>query len=345
MEKRIVWFGVLWKMGLRRPVLWLQTGAMVLFLWLAVTVTLPDKGNMCVLLYNEDGDFGEKLIENLINSDSSFSFREVQGEKEMYQEILAGRAECGFWLKKGLEEGLRQEKEQGLVCFVGSELGSKGISVRETFYQELFSLSSDLLLQRRAEDLFEENVREDALAYMRMRNSDYLTGNEVFHVIYEEIGDEKGRESGNGPIHPIRGIAAAIILLNILLLQGEDIGCKKGGYEKSLPSWERREFLFWKYLIGSFPLVLAAFLSYQMFGLGSNPLLEMGKLLALLVVSSLWVMVLGISIRKEAAYYGWLCPAFTMNLLLPPVFFSFSTYIPAVGGLNWLLPVGIYLKM
>lgn len=345
MEKRIIWIGALLKTRLKKPILWVQAAAMILLMWLAFTVKLPDQENMHVLIYNEDGLFGEQLIEKLKQSPGEFLFQKAGSPQELRQEILSGKAECGFILKKGLEEGLQKEETKEQILFVSSDMSSKGSSVLESFYQELFSVYSDMLLEHRAPQLFHQEDMADAILFMKERNEYYKASEKVFDVTYEYVDGGAKRKQEQKDVFPIRGIAASMILLHMMLAGGEAVSSKRGMYENNLTIWEKREFLFWKYMISSLVMAVTALIGFRLFGVEEIFISEVCKMAFFLIVSSVWVILLGTCLTKEAVYYGCICPLLTANLLLPPVFFEISSYIPAVRWLNWLLPVGIYLKM
>ncbi len=345
MEKRLIWIEVLLKIRLKKSVLWIQAAAMLFLMWMASVIVLPDHENMHVLVYNEDGSFGEQFIENLKENAGEFLFQETDDPEILRQEILAGHAKYGLILKAGLEEGLQKEETEDLILFISSEMSDNGSSVLETVYQALFSVYSTMLLEHRAPQIFEQEVLEDALALMKERNEYYKTSEKVFDVTYEYLSDVKEKQQEERDVFPIRGIAASMILLHMMLAGGETVSLGKGSYEHNLRKWEKREYLFWKYIISSVLLAVTAVIGCNIFGVGKSLTTEVLNMVFFLFAGSLWVILLGIWLKKEAVYYGCICPLLAVNVILPPVFFGISTYIPAVRWINWLLPVGIYLKM
>ncbi|MCI8281338.1 MAG: hypothetical protein HFI76_06535 [Lachnospiraceae bacterium] len=345
MEKRLIWIGALLKIRLKKPVLWIQAAVMLILMWMVSSTVLPNQENTYVLIYNEDGFFGEQLIEHLEQGYGEFIFQEAGSPQELRGEILAGHAECGFILEKGLEEGLQREETKELILFICSDMSNKASSVLETFYQELFSMYSTILLEHRAPQLFHQEVLKDALTFMKERNEYYKKSEKVFDVTYEYVDSVQEKQQEEKDVFPIRGIAASMILLHMMLVGGEAVSSGRSAYEKNLRIWEKREFLFWKYVISSIILAAAAIIGFQILEVGGNLIIESVKMMVFLGITSLWVILLGTWLKKEAVYYGCICPILVVNLLFPPVFFSIAAYIPAVRWLNFLLPVGIYLKI
>lgn len=357
MEKRIYWGLALCKLQLCKPVLWVQMVILILLLWLVGFVSVPRPDNLEVLLCNEDGAFAQNLIERLKHSTGAFQFREVESREALFEELESGNAECGFICNQGLEAGLKQEKTNGLVTFVSVSGGQKGAGAGETVYQELFSMYSDLLLEHRAAELFEPPDLKEGLEYLRERNAYYKNSGRVFQVIYEtveqtgnrgeqsadetsELKDQTGRGKGTDPV---RGIAAMVILLQMLLICGEEKAPKGACFEACLPIGARSEFRLQKYLIGAAPLAIVSLCAYVLLKINQPMILEALRMIGFLLFSAVWVLLVGGRIKSRASYYGWLCPLIGLNLLLPPVFFQLSAYVPAVRWLNYLLPVGVYL--
>lgn len=338
---------------------------LILLLWLVGNVSLPQPEHLDVLLCNEDGAFAQNLIERLKHNTGAFQFREVESRDALFKELSAGNAECGFICNQGLEAGLKQEKTQGCVTFVSTSGSRKSAGAGETFYQELFSMYSDLLLEHRAAEIFEPKDLPEALNYLKERNAYYQDSDRVFQVIYETVEqtdnraaqavgaeEERADISGaqrkdeaepKGGTDPVRGIAAIVILLQMLMICGEEKAPQGAGFEACLPAGARMEFRLQKYLIGAVPLAITSLTAYVFLNVNQPIIFESLKMIGFLLFSAVWVLLIGGRFKSRAAYYGWLCPLIGLNLLLPPVFFQLSAYVPAVRWLNYLLPVGVYL--
>lgn len=351
MEKRINWCLMLCKLWLLKPIMWVQMAVLILLLWLVGSVSVPQPDHLDVLLCNEDGAFAQNLIERLKHSTGAFQFREVESRDALFKELSAGNAECGFICNQGLEAGLKQEKTQGCVTFVSISGSRKSAGAGETFYQELFSMYSDLLLEHRAAEIFEPKDLPEALNFMKERNAYYQDSDRVFRVIYETVEQTDNRAAQavgaaaepKGGTDPVRGIAAIVILLQMLMICGEEKAPGGAGFEACLPAGARMEFRLQKYLIGAVPLAITSLTAYVFLNVNQPIIFESLKMIGFLLFSAVWVLLIGGRFKNRAAYYGWLCPLIGLNLLLPPVFFQLSAYVPAVRWLNYLLPVGVYL--
>lgn len=344
MEKRVIWCWLQLKLQLKKPVHWIQLLAMGILVWVITAVTLPDNENMQVLLCNEAGAFGEEFVQQLKDCKSLFLFREVKDADTLRQEVLAGRAECGFVLKKGLEEKLIRERPQQLIQFFCPDASTKEAVVRETVFRELFAYSSNMLLEQTSAAAFSGKDKEKAIAFARERNAYYQNSDEVFDVIYETVDVEENREQQRGA-QPVRGMIAAVIFLNMLLMKGEDISGQSGGYAQGLSKAEKRSFFFWRYMSGSVILGAAGITMLKVLGMQENIFYELLKMMIFFAVSGIWVNIAGSLLKRETVYFGWICPLLALNLVLPPVFWDLASYVPAIGRINRLLPVGIYLEL
>lgn len=345
MEKLVIWSQLQLKLQAKRIVLWVEVIAMILLTLLVLHIHLPDNTNVQILLYSKDGDFAELLMQRLEEKTGLFVFQRCDSQEKMRQEILAGKAECGFVLKDGMEEKIRRDEWQDIVVCISSGGSNKTSVVCETFYQEMFSLYSEIFLEQQMEQVVEPEQLEEVIAYIKEQNSVYIQEKGVFDIVYEGIETVDGQEKPQREVQTIRGLVAVIIFLNMLIVRGEELAGRGEAYIKNLPQRERKYFLFCKYFMSSVVLAILSIIVFQMTGIGENIFWEAAKMIVFLAISAIWIIIVGGFIKKGTTYYGWICPIVVINLLLPPVFLDLVVYIPAIETLNWLLPIGIYLKM
>lgn len=318
---------------------------MVFLAWLVPRVVLPDSANTKVVMCSEDGTFGQELIVRLKEADRLFVFEEVEDEETLRRQILSGEAESGLVIKEGCWEKLCRGDTEDVFRLYCSGTDGKQSLLRETVCREFFRSYSVILLETLGEDFFEEENRQEAVSYMLERNDWYQSGNDVFDVDYEEIETVEIKGEAKDNVLPLRGIVATIIFLGMLLEKGAELSGQDRQYADNLPRRDKRAYLFWHFLSVSFLPGLAGILLCYGMGEGTHLLLELGKMLAFLLFSGVWVYVLGRLFSREYIFHGWICPLLVVNLLLPPVFFNLSRYVPTLDYINWILPVGFYLKL
>ena len=72
-------------------------------------------------------------------------------------------------------------------------------------------------------------------------------------------------------------------------------------------------------------------------------LLECAWLLIFICICSIWTALVGQLIHTATAWSGWVLTLCLVQVIICPVFFNLSQYIPAVRYLKYLLPVGWYV--
>lgn len=349
MEKYLTWYILLIKAQLKNIIFWISLMGMLGVALLIEAITLPQNDNTRVLIYNEDGQWADQLVETLENSDSIFQFEKIESEDALKEEVLAGKAECGFIIHAGFRQKLMEGDCRQLVTSVCTAGSASEAVARETFYAVVLETSSDLLLQKVTDEVFEGN--EDALKVLIEKNQHYLTSDEVFRLNYQYFNKEaeKHLESSSSVddrrSQPIRGMVGVMLFLTMLLARGQDLRLGASSIASNLPRYEKIKFLFLKYLAVATPgacLGIGILLcSGESGGVGK----ELGAMLVFLLVSAFWVLIFGGMFRRENVYSGWIMTLILGNILLCPVFFSLGDYIKAVNILKWIFPLSIYLRL
>jgi len=344
MQKFMTWYLLLLKQAMRKWTFWLQIAFMILLLWMTGRMTLPDSSNHTVLLYNGAGAYGKTLTDALSAQDSIFDFRTVPSAEELEDQVLSGRADCGFEIGEDFENRVKSGNTDGIFDFVSSSLTTKGAIARETVYAVFFRSYSIQLLQDNQKKIFgsdDEKVTDRIMDHYKS----YLSGNRIFRVNFETEESNAGNAQGKAGKQPLRGMAAVLVFMALLFARGEDIHTGSGNLWMYMPRREKNFFLLIRYAAVITIPALIGLLAVMLPGTGMSPFAEILLWLFFLVWSCLWIFGFGRLFKNEITYASWMLSLLLLNILICPVFFDIGETVPALGAVGWLLPVGAYLKL
>ena len=350
MEKHLTWYVMMLKIWICKKSSLILIAGMLLLLWIIAGIRIPDSSNVKVGLYNADGQFAESIKEKLLDSDGVFEFESFSDEEMLKDAVTGGKIECGFIFERGMEKKLNRAdgRHRDLIAYVATPLTTKGSVAKETVYAAFLEKYSEKLLLREQEAVFgEENQEVSGL--LLEKNAGFLEGDQIFDMNFAYIpsrehmnGEEEG--AGKGQTFPIRGIAALFVFIAVFLEYGRKFSKKAAAFENALPGKEALKFRFLRYLAAATIPAAAGLLGIMFSGSGQGILTECFGMLALVFLTSFWMIIAGGAFRKELSYSAWMMPLVLSQLLLCPVFADVSQYIPALRYICLLFPAGIYLQ-
>lgn len=344
MEKIITWYRLLVKSWIKRKSSWLQLAGMLLVVVLVGQIKIPDINNTVIGLCNQDGAFAQDVIEILQTQDSVFQFQVYEDSQKMQQAIIRGELEGGFVFEKGLEKDLQKGKKKKLITAITTPLTTKGAVAKETVFAAFFQRYSKDILLEQEKTVFGREDAEISEALLK-KNQEYLKSDEIFRLDFEEVAGNGKETAAGADTFPVRGMTALLIFVMILLEHGKKFEQKDCVFEKALPKREKPVFEFLRYVsIGTIPALVGVGL-ILVTGTGVFFLKEVLVMAIFVVVCGIWMFFIGKLFRNGTTYASWIMTIVIGNLLLCPVFMDISRYVPALGYISCIFPVGIYLKL
>ena len=344
MEKYITWYRLLIKSWMKRKSSWLQLAGLLLVVALVGQVKIPDINNTVIGLCNEDGAFVQEVIESLQTGESVFQFQVYSDSEEMQQAVIRGELEGGFIFEKGLEKDLQKGKRKKLITVITTPLTTKGAVAKETVFAAFFERYSQDILLEQEETVFGREDAEVSEALLK-KNQEYLKSDEIFRLDFEEVAG-KGTEAATGAdTFPVRGMAALLIFVMILLEHGKKFEQKDCVFEKALTQREKMAFELLRYVSTATIPALASAGLIMITGNGVFFLKEILGMVIFILVCAIWVFLIGKLFRNGTTYASWIMTLVIGNLLLCPVFLNISQYVPALGYIGCIFPVGMYLRL
>ncbi len=221
MKRFGVWVYLMSKRLLKRPSFVIILALLPVVLLMYRIVVSEDDGSLPAAIYIEgEGDaLTESFLADATASSGVVRFYEVGTESELYDDVVAGRAECGYILHASLLERLLDKDWHGCITTVVASNSQYAAFVNEWVYAMLFrNLECDLVTNYvvNKSGLRLESVAE---AERRLRTHFDLAMSEVavFEYVYLDFYDntvvEKPEEVESHLTRPIRGTVALFVFL------------------------------------------------------------------------------------------------------------------------------------
>ena len=93
----LTWYQLQLKAWLKRGTSLLLLAAMLLVVWLAGQISIPQSDNVTVGVVSTEGAHGKEVLEHLKERESIFSFVEYDSRETLLADLVAGKLECGFY--------------------------------------------------------------------------------------------------------------------------------------------------------------------------------------------------------------------------------------------------------
>ena len=344
MEKYITWYRLLLKFWMKKKRSWLQLAGMILVVLLIAGIRIPDTNNTVIGLCNKDGELAEDVVEILQNKESVFQFTAYTDENKMLEAVIRGEVESGFVFQKGFEKALEQGKRKNLITFLTTPLTTKGAVAKETVFAAVLERYSQEILLEQEEQVFGEKNEEISKALLE-RNQEYLDGDELFRIDFEEVNVNTKESEKRAETFPVRGMIALLIFVMILIEHGKKFEQKDCAVEKALTGKEKIGFEFLHYVSAATIPALTGIVLLIATGNAVFFIKEVLGMLLFLGILGVWMVLVGRFFRNGTTYASWIMTLVVGNLLLCPVFVNAAEYVPALGYLNCVFPMGIYLKL
>lgn len=339
----LTWYQLQLKAWLKRGTSLLLLAAMLLVVWLAGQISIPQSDNVTVGVVSTEGAHGKEVLEHLKERESIFSFVEYDSRETLLEDLVAGKLECGFYFSQNFEKKFEHEKLKNSVSYVCTPLTTKGEVARETFYAALFEVYGRQMLSARAEQLFGENASA-AESTLLENNEKYLAGSEVFQVNVEQTKAVETVRNIAQKVFPIHGLVAVFLFFIMFVEYGRRFDAGEGKPYLALPAPMGGGFQIMGLLAaGTVPAVLGTVMVCSS-GESRGVLIEVTAMCLLLVICALWIAFAGKWIRSMTGFTSQMFLLLLINLVFCPVFVDISAYIPAFEIVRCFFPTGLYLE-
>jgi len=308
------WFVLLIKRQLKRPGIYFLTGLFLLFLFIFQQIVFPEDRPLTYGIMNGGAACGDAVIRDLRKDDLYTAVR-VSSYAALERGVSSGRLDCGFVLKKGLDEVSGVDNLAGTIDYVSSTSTVYGPILKEKVLAAVLRETTRKMLADIGRDdtlYVQEGVDSDKLVQTLDEAFDYyLESDETIRVAYEtvEVDDAAETNKNDYPESARRFIAligilvfAAAVVFGRLRFSEESARFSGGLLPGKKKVWRFLEILAPVFLI---TLVLSVPLIRRLVDIGCTPG-HMAQVLLLLllaaVLSAVWAFVYA-SLFSSERYY------------------------------------------
>lgn len=313
-----------------------------------------DSGRIAVALYTGDNAWNQELAEKLEADDGAFFFYSCDTVEETQKNVMTGDAECAYLFPDDFKERLDLEEYNHAVTVLVSPSTVSEKIISEKVFSELFELYGRELLadygkngmafQRIMTGFATSDEQENASDELLSLYDKYKNNGSTFSFSFKTLQKEEKESALSMKVtFPVRGIAAIFIFimgLSAAVMAGED---EEKGLYAAVRSRER--WLLQTAEIAGFVFMTEISATSALFFTGnvSEPIKEAGKLfLYLLVVTAYSFLCL--QIFKKPGVVAALIPMFILGcILICPVFFDISIFLPEFAMVRKILPPWWYI--
>ena len=346
MEKYIVWYRLCLKIYAKKKIYWLQLIGMAATFLIIAFISFPNKDNLSVGIYCEGEKYSKQLTKYLLEEQSIFVFNEYENKEQLYEDVLAGKIECGFLFDKNLDRKIEKGELKKSITYVGNSFSVKGETVQETVYAALFKIYSDELLKQNEKSIYGDNNKE-RIQKLIEKNHEYQISDVVFRLDIKTVDLNQEEDIKNDKFfetYPLKGMVGIFIFFVMFMSYGNRYTEHGKKIENALCAGERLGYVCINQLAaGTIPLIAGIIVIY-LFMNPVNMVIEIFGIVGFLIVSSIWIGILGNFFKTGSSFTGAIISVLLINLLACPVFINFETYVPAIQYIRLLFPLGWYLK-
>ncbi len=221
MKRFFVWLALMSKRLLKKPSFVIILAMLPLVLMMYRFVITEEDGTLRAALYISDKEdtLSEHLAEELVNSDGIVTFYTCSTEQELYDDVVAGRAECGYIFSEDLLERFLDKEWRGTITTVVAGNSQFSAFVNEWVYAVLYkNLECDLVMDYLTTKSGINMDEDEARILVKEAFDAAMEKAVVFEFKYvsfdtrEEI-TEFNSEAENHMMKPIRGTVALFVFL------------------------------------------------------------------------------------------------------------------------------------
>lgn len=335
------------KAGLKKPFTYIWILLMALSLYLVKGSLLPLSGPTEVLICNESGEYGERVLEILQASGKDLTaciYTEILGEETLRSMVGRGQARCGFIFPENMEELIADGETRGMITLVTSPFSVKSALAREKVFAALYRVMNAGIIEDAEDEIFESPglVRD----YIRERYEYYAGGNDVFGLEYEVIDTAvTAAELRRDRSDPVRGTAGVLVFILCLYAASAFYGPKRSFFK----ALKKGESFICRYLyVLSFVLIPAVF-GFVMIrildGAGTSFFRDAFGYLLFTLFSVLWSLVFVRLFKRSEVYLPAVSVMLFVCFAICPVYYDPAEYIPVLGIVTRILPPAFYLYL
>lgn len=348
MEKSLRWYILSLKLHMKKKMYYFQMLVMVLVLLLVYKIQMPKLNTVEVGVCFSESATGKEIYESLKDAEDVFEYKQYTDKEHLETDVLAGQIESGFVFTKQFDTGIQNGEMKDTILFYSTPFSMKAEVLKEAIYAATFEYISDALLLEIDEEQYgnTDELRRERLSLL---NDWYLKSDALFELEIVEVPIEKQAENNAGVFntktYPIQGTAGVLVLLIMYLAYSKKWENESRAVLKALPQRDRNVYMAAVIFAGvTFPAIIATIFSI-MIPETRGVLTEIIAMIVLIVISTIWIMLLGKVIKNYMTYIGSGVAILLANIICCPIFVDLAVFVPAIKYIRMLLPMGWFFLL
>ncbi len=346
MKKGLTWFLLFQKRILKKPMFQATLILIPIILILLTSFQHGDASLIKVALYKGNGDLSSLIAEHMLDRNNSvIQFYECDSEEKVRQDVIRGKAECGYLIPDNLEEKITSNNS--LITVLNKDSSISTMVINELLCGEMFSHNSykifeEFMLEHHPDILSSSKERSDLKDMFEKYRSpqmmfsfQYIDGQENVLLNHDS--------NANYYMMPVRGILSVLILVaamgGVLMLSKDD---KKGTWQ-----WiklHNRPLFHYVYLIMTiFIVCLVSLIAIFFTGLNTYFILEIFLMICYAILIAGFCNLLRVLIPNTYVLCSVIPILVLISLVISPVFIDLRRMIPEINILRLLIPSNYYL--
>lgn len=351
MKKIFTWFWLFQKRIIKKP-MFQMTILLIPTIVLLLFIFNEGGGSMVrVAVCSGSDELSDAFTDKLLDSSNSvIQFYECENEKELREDVIRGKAECGYIFADDLFIRLQEgdsDSANKSIAVINKDSSVTTKVINEIICGKMFSEKSYKILEEFIMEKHPEYfISEDEHSKLKKLFEEYKTPKMMFDFQYIN-GEENvllDGEDHNYYMMPVRGILSVLMLVaamsGILMLYKDE---KKGTWE-----WIRlKNRPVFNYVFILMPVFLPALVSLiAIFATGLNT----GIITEIILMCVYVILVAGFcnlirTLVKNIYVVCSLLPILVLlSLVISPVFIDLGDIMPGIDFIRLFIPSGYYLE-
>lgn len=349
MKMLFVWFGLWCKRIFKRPLFLFTLLLMPVMVFFLQSFVKKNDAMVRVAL-TADTKSPDKTATKLLTqmkslSNSSISFYICKDEQTLRHDVATQKANCGYILPANMKECIKSYT-QNHKSFITAIRGTSEISsklVDEIVVSKIYQPIAYEILKNFIDKKTNSNTDT---AYLSSLFNKYDSNDLLFQFEYADGSTNTilNKSNANYMLMPMRGIMALLVLLACLtgaLLWYTDV---QKGVLVQMNSRQKALSKTLSLLVPGFFAGITGLFTIKIAGISEDVLSEIPAMLCY-ILSCMALTNLLRNLCKRQDFFLAIIPVITIaTLILCPIFINVSTFIPALGKINQLLPTTNYLN-
>lgn len=346
MQKSIIWFYLFLKSQIRQWETWVICACMVATLLLAGLVRNPEKNNLEAAVYVRQNDkISMDMQSMLLKADSLFTFYEENSEEELKADVQNGNCICGFIIENDFAKKVKNGEQKGCITYICNQETVRGRVARETVYARFYELFSEYIVRKYVPEV----AGGDSVIINKAVDQErsYLNGSSLFQVQYVSMDTEVKQKDNKASkrVYPVEGLFISFMLIGVLLVNTQNRTKNRKDILSVMTPADGIRFRLCQYLAQAGIIAMIGEICLLITGRGAGIREQCICLPFSVLLCMVWALITDKIFTKEITYHVWMVTILFFHVLISPVFFRPDTYIPAIKYIQWVSPVGFFLKM